>query len=245
MNFLIPPTWTFAGLCVPLAVIAGLSTLTALNFSPGERRQRWSVYASLLAGLAGATLVLMAFGESFMRSVDRTLWRLWVDSGHPLAVAAALAAPFAASRLERAAKSRAAFTYEIAGHPGWMAVAVFGLVTSVHAPGIWSWVVFAPAVLVPLVFAEALFASPVPWMTPVPATVPAPRPSLRPSQIQLSLGQVELRVASCPVCRDDVRDGARACARCKTPHHAECFDFNGRCAIFGCASFAAEPLAKV
>jgi hypothetical protein len=39
----------------------------------------------------------------------------------------------------------------------------------------------------------------------------------------------------CPVCNGEVAaSDARPCPRCDTPHHAECWDYVGDCAIFGC-----------
>lgn len=54
----------------------------------------------------------------------------------------------------------------------------------------------------------------------------------------------------CPVCCGDLETELVYCARCHTPHHAECWDFTGRCAIYACSSeqFAgggAAPSAEV
>lgn len=38
----------------------------------------------------------------------------------------------------------------------------------------------------------------------------------------------------CPVCGSDVEQGAWLCGRCETPHHADCADYFGGCAIFAC-----------
>jgi hypothetical protein len=40
---------------------------------------------------------------------------------------------------------------------------------------------------------------------------------------------------ACPVCAAPITvDEARPCPRCETPHHGECWDYVGGCAIFGC-----------
>lgn len=40
--------------------------------------------------------------------------------------------------------------------------------------------------------------------------------------------------AHCPVCATPVERAPRACPRCATPHHGDCWDYAGGCAIFGC-----------
>jgi hypothetical protein len=40
---------------------------------------------------------------------------------------------------------------------------------------------------------------------------------------------------SCPVCATPFEGvEARACPRCETPHHADCWEFAGGCAVYGC-----------
>lgn len=38
----------------------------------------------------------------------------------------------------------------------------------------------------------------------------------------------------CPICSDDVIQEMVVCRRCKTPHCAECWEYNGKCATFAC-----------
>jgi hypothetical protein len=45
---------------------------------------------------------------------------------------------------------------------------------------------------------------------------------------------LERLTGSCPVCSAPLGAPIRRCERCQAPHHAECFEYLGRCAIFGC-----------
>lgn len=55
--------------------------------------------------------------------------------------------------------------------------------------------------------------------------------------------------ATCQVCGEDVITDMVFCRRCKTPHHMECWQYVGCCAIYGCQEtrfltpHIAEPLA--
>lgn len=40
--------------------------------------------------------------------------------------------------------------------------------------------------------------------------------------------------AACPVCGATVAKGRVDCRRCRTPHHDECWEYFGACAVFGC-----------
>jgi|SRR6267142_375283 len=49
--------------------------------------------------------------------------------------------------------------------------------------------------------------------------------------------------AVCPYCRapfDDVNGQAIECEGCGTPHHADCYEENGGCTVFGCAKAPGE-----
>lgn len=52
--------------------------------------------------------------------------------------------------------------------------------------------------------------------------------------------------AKCPICGDQIVDDLVFCSRCKTPHHRECWNYNGKCATYACgeANFAAPRVAK-
>lgn len=43
----------------------------------------------------------------------------------------------------------------------------------------------------------------------------------------------------CALCGTE--DAGRACTRCQTPHHQDCWDYGGGCSIYGCAGGAAGP----
>lgn len=47
----------------------------------------------------------------------------------------------------------------------------------------------------------------------------------------------------CPVCRSTISTGRTLCPSCETPHHKECWEYNGKCAIFGCKPIVAPPIA--
>ena len=52
-----------------------------------------------------------------------------------------------------------------------------------------------------------------------------------------------LATAVCPVCRTASESDTTQCANCLTPHHRECWDYNGGCGTYGCPS--APPTQKL
>jgi hypothetical protein len=46
---------------------------------------------------------------------------------------------------------------------------------------------------------------------------------------------VEEAIGSCPVCSTPVEDDRGICTRCRTPHHKDCWNYLGGCAMYGCA----------
>ena len=46
----------------------------------------------------------------------------------------------------------------------------------------------------------------------------------------------KLQEIICPVCATAIKDEIASCPRCETPHHPDCWDYAGGCAIFGCDS---------
>ena len=47
---------------------------------------------------------------------------------------------------------------------------------------------------------------------------------------------IEEEVANCLVCGDPVSSQRVDCRQCRTPHHRECWDYIGKCSVFGCGS---------
>ena len=45
----------------------------------------------------------------------------------------------------------------------------------------------------------------------------------------------------CAVCAQVLADPRVLCGSCRIPHHADCWSYTGRCAIFGCGSRSAAP----
>ena len=45
----------------------------------------------------------------------------------------------------------------------------------------------------------------------------------------------------CTVCGADIADRCVRCRRCATPLHRECWDYNGKCAVFGCGETKYVP----
>ena len=39
--------------------------------------------------------------------------------------------------------------------------------------------------------------------------------------------------AICQVCGEDIGEDMVVCPRCKTPHHRDCWQYNGGCSIYG------------
>lgn len=57
-----------------------------------------------------------------------------------------------------------------------------------------------------------------------------------PRGIVLLAAQVESAGGRCPVCGLSLMEGVVACGSCRTPHHADCWEYAERCSIFGCGS---------
>jgi hypothetical protein len=38
----------------------------------------------------------------------------------------------------------------------------------------------------------------------------------------------------CPICTTVLKEPVVRCPRCRAPHHRECWDYLGRCAVYGC-----------
>lgn len=49
---------------------------------------------------------------------------------------------------------------------------------------------------------------------------------------------------TCVVCRTPLPDDPHLCPRCETPHHLDCWEYTGGCAIYGCANRAQVPVRQ-
>lgn len=63
---------------------------------------------------------------------------------------------------------------------------------------------------------------------------------LKPSE-HAEVRGLQMHTGMCPVCSTKV-ESPRACEECGTPHHAECWDYNGGCGMYGCGHRAATPI---
>ena len=43
-----------------------------------------------------------------------------------------------------------------------------------------------------------------------------------------------LMTSKCPVCSTQINEEPKVCQRCFTPHHQDCWDYCGECAVFAC-----------
>lgn len=59
---------------------------------------------------------------------------------------------------------------------------------------------------------------------------------IKPASSMVSMENLPESGASCPVCACSLDDGSKLhiCTLCFTPHHKDCWDYTGGCAIFGC-----------
>jgi hypothetical protein len=50
--------------------------------------------------------------------------------------------------------------------------------------------------------------------------------------------------AVCPICSTKIAPEALVvCRRCETPHHQDCWEFNGRCSTYACGEKRADKKA--
>jgi len=58
----------------------------------------------------------------------------------------------------------------------------------------------------------------------------------------LSLGMtLQAPGAQCPVCSNPMNAPVLYCGACRTPHHKDCWAYNGQCAIYGCRGIKSSP----
>lgn len=74
--------------------------------------------------------------------------------------------------------------------------------------------------------------------------------SLSPDRISAFAGAVEIvhagpaaEASNCLICAQAIHDATQmACTTCETPHHKDCWEYNGRCALFGCGGTRAREV---
>lgn len=74
--------------------------------------------------------------------------------------------------------------------------------------------------------------------------------SLSPDRISAFAGAVEIvhtgpaaEASVCLICAQAIHDERQmACTTCETPHHKDCWEYNGRCALFGCGGTRAREV---
>lgn len=63
-----------------------------------------------------------------------------------------------------------------------------------------------------------------------------PPPELDLDEIAELPAVVEVHAGWCGICGEEANQRRVACARCRSPHHKECWGWIGQCALFGCGS---------
>ena len=58
----------------------------------------------------------------------------------------------------------------------------------------------------------------------------------RPGEEEIRLGGLHVFGcnAACPVCGEEATGAVRTCENCGTPHHADCWEYAGKCALYAC-----------
>ncbi|MBI3892185.1 MAG: hypothetical protein HY303_11725 [Candidatus Wallbacteria bacterium] len=67
----------------------------------------------------------------------------------------------------------------------------------------------------------------------------------QPAEDEIRLGGLKVFGcnAACPVCGEPAEGEVRTCENCGTPHHADCWDYAGKCALYACEDGIRQPLA--
>src|SRR5579862_529126 len=57
-----------------------------------------------------------------------------------------------------------------------------------------------------------------------------------PNPVRIISASVGTPPGACPICANPLDAGARSCPACATPHHADCWNYFGGCAIYACTN---------
>jgi len=55
-------------------------------------------------------------------------------------------------------------------------------------------------------------------------------------ELEVTWGETSSRGGECRICGHPLESGLVWCALCRTPHHRDCWKYNGRCSIYACGS---------
>lgn len=59
-------------------------------------------------------------------------------------------------------------------------------------------------------------------------------PALAPIMSMRFRNDIDPGGGRCPVCSTSISEGGVRCSRCDVPHHEDCWDYSGGCAVYGC-----------
>lgn len=207
-----------------LVVLAGLNV--------GAKAHRMRAHANVMFGLSGFV------AAAWMSHDVRTMFS---NAGYrgsfafpvmPLLLLIPLLAAFLAER----SRARDGWLYRVAARTEWSWMVLVGVLPVVFGEAsALSWLLLAPALMLPLALFDG--ARPVPVDVVVdagPVEVRAARPAPLPEAVKLE--KVTCAPGHCPVCAEAVTSRVATCARCEARQHVECFEFIGQCGIYGCGS---------
>jgi len=56
--------------------------------------------------------------------------------------------------------------------------------------------------------------------------------------LEVAWGETSSRGGECRICGNPLESGVVWCVLCRTPHHGDCWKYNGRCAIYACGGLS-------
>lgn len=148
------------------------------------------------------------------------------------------------------------FPKRVRGTARWSALLLMLFVSAFGPLDVGSFEMFvaiaAMPIVVPILFAAFADRGPRSWDDQPEgcskSTAPRPRrPGYAPELVALTGARIPrpdpaIRVVAqgngdegrCPVCSTPATGSILACTRCSTPHHTDCFRYNGDCAVYAC-----------